>query len=135
MNYGDTFIRIGFGILFLWGGLEKLFEGFLGGVGLHNMAEFLQNSGWSFLGSSGTYILALVLALMEILAGLALILERKVFPAYSFLAFIMLVALVTVHIPSGNWMMIMIHIALITTLTGLALQSRNSKNLSHAHYH
>ena len=40
MKYSDLIIRIGFGLLFVWGGLEKFFEGFLGGVGLQNMADF-----------------------------------------------------------------------------------------------
>ena len=41
MNLGNTIIRIGFGLLFVWCGLEKMIEGFLGGVGLDNMAAFL----------------------------------------------------------------------------------------------
>ena len=125
-NQGNTIIRIGFALLFIWGGLEKFIEGFLGGVGLQNMADFLASSGLGFLGDSGTYIVGAILAALELVAGILLLLNKKLFPAYAFLAFIMLMALVLVHIPSGNWMNIMIHIALLTTLTGLALNNKDA---------
>ncbi|WP_108868436.1 DoxX family protein [Aquimarina aquimarini] len=127
MNNGNLIIRIGFGILFIWGGLEKFIEGFLGGVGLNNMAAFLQSSGLAFLGETGTYILGAIIALLELIAGILLIINKKVFYSYSFLAFIMLMALVLVHIPSGNWMNIMIHITLLSTLSGLALNEKATK--------
>ncbi|MBP2831514.1 DoxX family protein [Aquimarina sp. U1-2] len=125
MNTGNTIIRIGFGLLFIWGGLEKFFEGFLGGVGLQNMADFLANSGLDFLGSSGTFILAILLAAFELIAGVFVLINRFKFLSYVFLAFTMLMALVLVHIPSGNWLNIMIHIALLTTLSGLAVNERS----------
>ena len=124
-NIGDLIIRIGFGLLFVWGGLEKFFEGFLGGVGLQNMADFLKASGLAFLGDSGTYMVGALLAALELVAGVLLLLNKQLFYSYAFLAFIMIMALVLVHIPSGNWMNIMIHIALVTTLTGLALNEKN----------
>lgn len=127
MNSGNLIIRIAFGLLFIWGGLEKFFEGFLGGVGLQNMANFLKSTGWSFLGDSGTYILAIILSALELIAGILLISNQKLFYSYIFLAFIMLVALFTVHIPSGNWMNIMIHIALFGSLLGLALNHFNKE--------
>lgn len=74
-----------------------------------------------FLGDSGTFVLAIILSTLELLAGILLIANKKLFYAYSFLSFIMLVALLTVHIPSGNWMNIMIHIALFGSLLGLGL--------------
>lgn len=118
---GNLIIRIGFALLFIWGGLEKFIEGFLGGVGLDNMAGFLKQSGLAFLGDSGTYALGALLALLELVAGVLLLINKQTFFAYAFLAFIMLMALVLVHIPSGNWMNIMIHLALTTTLAGLAI--------------
>ena len=124
MNNGNLIIRIGFGLLFIWGGLEKFIEGFLGGVGLTNMAGFLQSSGLGFLGETGTYILGAILATLELLAGVLVIANKKLFEAYLFLAFIMFMALVLAHVPSGNWMNIMIHIALFTTLLGLALNAK-----------
>lgn len=135
MNLGNLIIRTGFGLLFIWGGLEKFFEGFLGGVGLQNMADFLADSGLSFLGVSGTYALAIVLATLELVAGFFVLVNRFKFPSYAFLAFTMLMALVLVHIPSGNWLMIMIHVALFTTLSGLAVDTYPafSRNKSKAH--
>ena len=121
---GNLIIRIGFGLLFIWGGLEKFIEGFLGGVGLQNMADFLKQSGLTFLGDTGTYVVGGLLALFELIAGVLLLINKQTFFAYVFLAFIMLMALVLVHIPSGNWMNIMIHIALTTTLSGLAIQEK-----------
>lgn len=127
MQYGNLIIRIGLGLLFVWGGLEKFIEGFLGGVGLQNMADFLKSSGLAFLGDTGTYVLGALLAAFELIAGVLVLANKKLFYAYAFLAFIMFMALVLVHIPSGNWMNIMIHIALMTTLLGLALQNSASR--------
>jgi len=121
MLNGNLLIRIGFGLLFVWGGLEKFIEGFLGGVGLQNMADFLSASGLEFLGNGGNYALGAVLAALELIAGIALLINKKLLYAYGFLAFVMLMALVLVHIPSGAWMNIMIHVALTLTLAGLAL--------------
>ncbi|NAS30410.1 DoxX family membrane protein [Flavobacteriaceae bacterium R38] len=127
MKNGNFLIRAGFGLLFIWGGLEKFFEGFLGGVGLDNMAAFLSSSGLGFLGETGTYVLGAILAVLELVAGIALIINKKLFEAYLILAFIMLIALVMVHIPSGVWMNIMIHLTLFLTLLGLCLNSRSAK--------
>lgn len=124
---GNLIIRIGFALLFIWGGLEKFIEGFLGGVGLQNMADFLKQSGLAFLGDTGTYALGALLALLELNAGVLLLINKKTFFAYTFLAFVMLMALVLVHIPSGNWMNIMIHLALTTTLAGLAIGENQKK--------
>ena len=126
---GNLIIRIGFALLFIWGGLEKFIEGFLGGVGLQNMADFLKQSGLAFLGDSGTYVVGAILALLELVAGVLVLVNKQTMYAYAFLAFIMIMALVLVHIPSGNWMNIMIHIALTTTLAGLAIQEKQKESL------
>ncbi len=123
MNYGNLVIRIGLGLLFVWGGLEKFFIGFVGGVGLDKMANSLQNIGFGFLGDKGTYILAFLLALTELIAGVLILVNKKTAPAYFYSAFIMFVALVTVYFPSANWMQSMIHIALFTTFLGLGLEA------------
>lgn len=120
---GSIIIRIAMGLLFVWGGVEKFIEGFLGGVGLQNMADFLAASGLSFLGGTGTYALGALLALFELVAGILVLAGKQLKFAYGFLAFVMFMALVLVHIPSGNWMNIMIHIALFGTLLGLALEN------------
>ncbi len=127
MKYSNLIIRIGFGLLFIWGGLEKFFEGFLGGVGLENMAHTLKNSGLGFLGDSGTYVVSFLLALLELVAGILVLANQQLKYSYSFLAFTMLMALIMVHIPSGSWMNSMIHIALFTTLLGLALENFSDK--------
>ncbi|MBJ2176010.1 DoxX family protein [Aureibaculum sp. A20] len=126
MNIGNLVIRIGIALLFVWGGLEKFFEGFLGGVGLQNMANFLKGSGLAFLGDTGTYALGALLAALELIAGILVLVNKQLLFAYAFLAFIMLMALVLVHIPSGNWMNIMIHMMLITTLAGLAINEKEN---------
>jgi len=126
---GNLIIRIGISLLFIWGGVEKFIEGFLGGVGLQNMADFLKQSGLAFLGDTGTYVLGVVLALLELVAGILVLINRQTMYAYAFLAFIMVMALVLVHIPSGNWMNIMIHIALATTLAGLALEEKQKATI------
>ena len=121
MKYSNLIIRLGIGLLFIWGGLEKFFEGFLGGIGLQNMADFLKSSGLAFLGDNGTYVLGVLLELFELVAGILVLANKKLQYAYTFLAFIMFVALV--NIPSGNWMNIMIHITLFMTLLGLAFEN------------
>ncbi len=128
MKIGNTIIRIGFGLLFVWGGLEKLIEGFLGGVGLQNMADFLKSSGFAFLGDSGTYVLGAFVAIVELAAGILLFVNKQMFYAYAVLTAIIAVALLTVHIPSGNWMNIMIHVALFTTLLGLTFENKLENN-------
>jgi len=76
MKNGNLLIRIGFGLLFVWGGVEKFIEGFLGGVGLQNMADFLKSSGLAFLGDTGTYALGAILAALELVAGILLFANR-----------------------------------------------------------
>ncbi|WP_394746996.1 DoxX family protein [Spongiimicrobium salis] len=127
MKSGNLVIRFGLGLLFVWGGVEKFIEGFLGGVGLQNMADFLKASGLAFLGDTGTYALGAILAALELIAGVLVLLNKKTFYAYTFLAFVMIMALVLVHIPSGNWMNIMIHLALVTTLGGLAMNEWDNR--------
>ena len=123
MKIGNLIIRIGIGLLFVWGGLEKFFEGFLDGVGLETMAAFLKSSGLAFLGDSGTIVFATILASIELIAGILVLFNKQLFYAFGVLSFIMLMALILVYIPSGGWMNIMIHIALIATLLGLAIEN------------
>lgn len=56
MKYSNLIIRIGLGLLFVWGGLEKFLIGYFGGVGLDKMASSLQSIGFGFLGEEGNYI-------------------------------------------------------------------------------
>lgn len=127
MKIGNLIIRIGIGLLFIWGGLEKFFEGFLDGVGLEAMAAFLKSSGLAFLGDSGTIVFATILASIELIAGILVLFNKQLFYAFGVLSFIMLMALILVYIPSGGWMNIMIHIALIAMLLGLAIENFKPK--------
>lgn len=122
MFNSNFIIRLGIGLLFVWGGLEKFFEGFLGGVGLDAVGQLLYSSGLSFLGESGTFALGTVLAAFELIAGIAVLANRQLVPAYGILAFFMLNALVLVWIPAGDWMNIFIHFALFTSLAGRGLE-------------
>jgi len=122
-KHGDFIVRLGLGLLFIWGGVEKFFEGFLGGVGLDNMAGFLSSVGFGFLGDTGVYVLGIVLALVELAAGIMLISNIYKKQAYGVLSVIILMSLFLVYVPKGDWMNGMIHFALFTTLLGLALQS------------
>ncbi len=124
-NTASLIIRISLGLLFVWGGLEKFIEGFLGGVGLQNMADFLKASGLAFLGDTGTYVMAIVLALVELVAGVLLIVNKKLFYAYGVLSLIILMALLLVWIPKVDWMNIMIHIGLFGTLLGMTVENKS----------
>jgi putative oxidoreductase len=130
MFNSNFIIRLGIGLLFVWGGLEKFIEGFLGGVGLDAVGGLLYSSGLSFLGESGTYALGALLAALELIAGVAVLLNRQLVLAFGILAFFMLNALVLVWIPAGDWMNIFIHLALFTTLSGLALEAYQKDGLS-----
>ncbi len=127
MRYGNLIIRIGLGLLFVWGGLEKFLIGYLGGVGLEKMASSLQNIGFGFLGVKANYVLAILLAATELIAGILILINKKTTLAYFYAAFIMLVALVTVYFPTNNWMQSMIHIALFSTFLGLGLETLELK--------
>ena len=123
---GNAFIRWGLGLLFVWGGLSKLF-GILGGPGLSGFSGMLQSIGFEFLGGA-SIVLAVIIAVVELVGGLALIVNKKfVHASYVLLALVMLVALVLVHIGSGAWNQIMMHVALLLTLGGLAINTRSDR--------
>jgi len=130
MKYSNLIIRIGLGLLFVWGGLEKFLIGYFGGVGLDKMASSLQSIGFGFLGEEGNYILAILLAGTELIAGILILVNRYTALACFYAAVIMFVALITVYFPSGNWMQSMIHIALLTTFFGLGLDSYKIKKFN-----
>lgn len=123
MNYSQFVLRLGLGLLFVWGGLEKFFEGYFGGVGLEKMAASLQKIGFGFLGEQGNFYLAIFLAATELIAGILILIGKQVSWASFYAAFILVVALITVYFPSTNWMQSMIHIALITSYAGLGMMT------------
>ncbi len=130
MKLGNTIIRVGLGILFIWGGVEKFFTGLFGGVGLDKMAATLGSIGFGFLGDTGTYILAIFLAATELVAGVFMILNKRTAISFIYAAFIMLIAIITVYLPTGNWMQSMIHVALLSTFLGLGIEAFQKRKLS-----
>lgn len=129
MNLGNTVLRLGLGLLFVWGGLEKFFKGYFGGVGLEKMASSLQTIGFGFLGEKGNYFLAIFLAATELIAGILILINRKTALASFYAAFIILVALVTVYFPTKNWMQSMMHIAIMTSYLALGIDSYKFRKL------
>lgn len=134
---GNTVVRIGIGLLFVWGGLEKFIPGFFGGVGLDAMSEFLKQSGLSFLGG-GTYVVGALLAVAELVAGILILANKRLFEAYLAVAFFMFMALILVWLPavfnsesilaSSGWMNVIIHITLMLVPLGLALEAKEIAN-------
>lgn len=132
---GNLLIRIGIGIIFLWGGLEKFIPGFLGGPGLEGATGFIGG----VFGVSGAIatILTVGLAITEIAAGLLLIAGKKLFETYAVLTVLLLVATVLVWLPAGfgdmsgnnnvNWILVIMHIGLLLILAGLTLQERQKR--------
>ncbi|WP_194852311.1 DoxX family protein [Nonlabens antarcticus] len=125
MKIGNLIIRIGIGLLFVWGGVEKFIEGFMGGVGLQAVADLFKSSGLAFLGDTGTYVLSVLLATLELVAGILVLLGKQLAYSYAFLAIVMVMAFVLVHAPSGNWMNMMIHIALAAIFMGMAVEEHS----------
>ncbi len=91
------------------------------------MGAALQRIGFGFLGEEGNYFLALWLALTELVAGILILVNFKSFYAGLYAAFVLVVAMATIYVPSGNWMQSMIHIALIAAYLAVGLQGRNRK--------
>ena len=134
MSNGNLIIRIGIGLIFIWGGLEKFIPGFLGGPGLEGASGFVGG----VFGIEGTIatILTVVLALAELGAGLLVISGKKLFLAYAALTVIMLVAIITVWLPAGlkdmsgnnnvTWVTLITHIGLLLILAGQTLNHKKS---------
>ncbi len=130
---GNVLIRIGIGIIFIWGGLEKFIPGFLGGPGLTGATEFVGG----VFGAEGVIatILTIGLAITELAAGILVVLGKKLFIAYTVLTIILLVAVLMVWVPAGfkdmsgvnnvTWVILITHLGLLLTLGGLALNQKN----------
>jgi len=129
---GNLLIRIGIGLIFVWGGLEKFIPGFLGGPGLEGATGFVG----SVFGVTGVVatILTVGLAIVELAAGLLIIAGKKLFEAYAVLTVILLVAIITVWLPAGfkdmsgnnnvTWVTLITHIGLLLTMAGLTLNHK-----------
>ncbi len=132
---GNLLIRIGIGLIFIWGGLEKFIPGFLGGPGLDGATEFIGG----VFGVNGIIatMMTVSLALTELAAGILLIAGKRLFETYAVLTLLLLVATVMVWLPAGfadmsgnnnvTWILVIMHIGLLLTLAGLTLQERQKK--------
>jgi len=135
MKNGNLIIRIGIGLIFIWGGLEKFIPGFLGGPGLEGATGFVGG----LFGVEGTLatILTVGLAITELVAGVLVVSGKKLFEAYSVLTIILSVAVLMVWLPAGlkdmsgnnnvTWVTLITHIGLLFTLAGLALNAKGDK--------
>lgn len=129
---GNLLIRIGIGLIFVWGGLEKFIAGFFGGPGLEGATGFLKSIGLDL--GSATIVLTVILAITELAAGALILAGKKLFEAYAVLTLVILVAIVLVWGPaafadfSGNnntmWVAFIVHLGLLFTLAGLALNHK-----------
>lgn len=134
---GNVLIRIGIGIIFIWGGLEKFIPGFFGGPGLTGATGFVGG----VFGVEGVIatILTIGLAITELAAGVLVVIGKKLFISYTVLTIILLVATLMVWVPEGfkdmsgannvTWVILITHIGLLLTLGGLALNQKNIKKI------
>ncbi|WP_077044120.1 DoxX family protein [Pseudomonas sp. KK4] len=97
-GYGVTVLRIFVGIIFAAHGSQKLFGAF-GGYGLVGTAQYMES-----LGLTPGYLMATLAGGTEFLAGLAFIIGLLVRPAALGLTFLTLVAIFSVHISNGLFM-------------------------------
>lgn len=91
-------LRLGAGVIFAGYGAQKLF-GWFGGYGLEGTGQWMAS-----IGLEPGFLMALAAGSTEFLGGLALILGLATRPAALVLAFTMLIAIVTVHLPNGLFM-------------------------------
>lgn len=119
-------VRIGAGVIFTAHGAQKLF-GWFGGYGLEGTAGWMESIGLA----PGTLMAALAGG-AEFFGGLLLIVGLLVRPTAVVLAFTMLVAIVTVHLPHGLFMSnngYEFGLALMVISISLALRGADSLSL------
>ncbi|HMW49879.1 MAG TPA: DoxX family protein [Cellvibrionaceae bacterium] len=91
-------LRLPLGVIFAAHGAQKLF-GWFGGYGLEGTGQFMAS-----MGLNPGVLMAALAGSVEFFGGLALLLGLLTRPAAALLAFTMLVALVSVHLPNGLFM-------------------------------
>lgn len=91
-------LRVPVGVIFAAHGAQKLF-GWFGGYGLEGTGQFMAS-----MGLNPGVLMAALVGSAEFFGGLALILGLLTRPAAAVLAFTMLVAAVSVHLPNGLFM-------------------------------
>lgn len=97
-GWGTLPLRAGAGVIFAAHGAQKLF-GWFGGYGLEGTGQFMAS-----MGLTPGYLMALLAGSAEFIGGLALMLGLLVRPTAVVLAFVMAVAIFTVHLANGLFM-------------------------------
>lgn len=97
-GYGITVLRILVGIIFMAHGSQKLF-GMFGGYGLEGTGQYMAS-----LGLNPGYLMALLSGSAEFFGGLALFLGLLVRPAAVVLIVMLVIAILSVHIHNGLFM-------------------------------
>ncbi|WNW10734.1 DoxX family protein [Pseudomonas sp. DTU_2021_1001937_2_SI_NGA_ILE_001] len=95
---GLTAIRLVVGIIFIAHGSQKLFGAF-GGYGLEGTAQWMAS-----IGLTPGYLMALLSGSAEFFGGLAVLIGLLARPAAAVLIFLLLVAIVSVHLANGLFM-------------------------------
>lgn len=97
-GFGLTAVRIIVGIIFIAHGSQKLFGAF-GGYGLEGTGQWMAS-----IGLNPGYLMALLSGSGEFFGGLALLLGLLARPAAAVLVFLLVVAIVSVHLSNGLFM-------------------------------
>ena len=91
-------LRIPVGIIFMAHGAQKLF-GWFGGYGLEGTGQFFES-----IGLAPGVVMAFLAGSAEFFGGLFILLGLLTRPSALVLAFTMLIAIVSVHLPNGLFM-------------------------------
>ncbi|GAB7529984.1 DoxX family protein [Pseudomonas sp. 3A(2025)] len=97
-GFGLTAVRIIVGIIFIAHGSQKLFGAF-GGYGLEGTGQWMAS-----IGLNPGYLMALLSGSGEFFGGLALLIGLLARPAAAVLVFLLVVAIVSVHLSNGLFM-------------------------------
>ena len=97
-GFGLTAVRLIVGIIFIAHGSQKLFGAF-GGYGLEGTGQWMAS-----IGLNPGYLMALLSGSGEFFGGLALLLGLLARPAAAVLVFLLVVAIVSVHLSNGLFM-------------------------------
>ena len=97
-DYAALALRVPLGIIFMAHGAQKLF-GWFGGYGLEGTGQWMAS-----IGLEPGYLMALLAGSGEFFGGLLILLGFLTRPSALVLAFTMVIAIVTVHLPNGLFM-------------------------------
>ncbi|MFO1368424.1 MAG: DoxX family protein [Marinagarivorans sp.] len=97
-SFAPLMLRLPLGVIFAAHGAQKLF-GWFGGYGLEGTGQFMAS-----MGLNPGVLMAALAGSAEFFGGIALLLGLLTRPAAAVLAFTMLVAALSVHLPNGLFM-------------------------------